>query len=217
MFDDEGWAGLTWNAPFVQSRNRAAAGYDRRHVFQMGWVYQLPFGKGKAMNVSNPVVSQIVSGWAVNGVFSAYTGTPFTPTAPAGLNMPGNTQTADQLNPDVKRLGLINSDGKYFDTSAFAAPVLAPGQAGRFGTLGRNSLRNPGIHRADMTLDRNFSIAERVSMRFRAEAFNVMNSRLSTTFASGDVTNPNFLRVIASAPNGLGDERQFRLSLRFGF
>ena len=216
MFDDEGWAGLSWNAPAYQYRNRAAAGYDRRHVFQMGWVYQLPFGKGKAVAVSNPVLSQIVGGWSVNGVFAAFTGTPFTPTSAGGtLNMPGNTQTADLVNVDVKRLGLINSDGKYYDTSAFAAPTLAAGQAGRFGTLGRNSLRTPGIHRVDMTLDRTFNFTERLSMRFRAEAFNAFNSRLSDRFASNDVTNPNFLRVTSTGPGQ--DERQFRLSLRFGF
>jgi hypothetical protein len=218
MFDDEGWAGLSWNAPFARGRNRAPAGYDRRHVMQMGWVYQLPFGKDKAVNVSNPVLSQIVSGWSINGVFAAYTGTPVTPTAPGGtLNMPGNTQTADQVNVDVKRLEIIGPQGRFYDASAFAAPVLAPGQAGRFGTMGRNSLRAPGITRWDMTLDRTFKFTERVNMRFRAEAFNAMNSRLSNSFASTDVTNPNFLRVLSTAGGGIGDERQFRLSLRFGF
>jgi len=213
MFDDEGWAGLSFNAPFARGRNRAAASYDRRHVMQMGWVYQLPFGKGKGMNPSNSVVSQIVGGWSINGIFAAYTGTPFTPSAPGGtLNMPGNAQTADQVNVDVKRLEVIGPQGRFYDASAFAAPVLAAGQAGRFGTMGRNSLRNPGITRVDMTLDRTFTFTERFNMRFRAEAFNAMNSRLSTGFASNDVTNPNFLRVL-----GAFDERQFRLSLRFGF
>jgi hypothetical protein len=213
MFDDEGWAGLTWNAPFVMDRNRAAAGYDRRHVFQMGWVYQLPFGKGKSIGSSNRVLSNVVGGWSVNGIFAAYTGTPFTPSAPAGtLNMPGNSQTANQVNVNVARPELIGSDGRFYDITAFAAPVLAPGQAGVFGTMGRNSLRNPGIHRVDMTLDRTFTITERLNLRFRAEAFNAFNSRLSTGFASADVTNGNFLRVTSAA-----DERQFRLSLRLGF
>jgi len=126
--------------------------------------------------------------------------------------MPGNAQTADQVNVDVKRLEVIGPQGRFYDASAFAAPVLAAGQAGRFGTMGRNSLRNPGITRVDMTLDRTFTFTERFNMRFRAEAFNAMNSRLSTNFASNDVTNPNFLRVL-----GAFDERQFRLSLRFGF
>ena len=41
--DDDGWAGLNWNAPSQLSRNYALAGYDRPHVFQMAFVYELPY------------------------------------------------------------------------------------------------------------------------------------------------------------------------------
>ena len=41
--DDDGWAGLDWNAPSQLSRNYALAGYDRTHVFQMAFVYELPY------------------------------------------------------------------------------------------------------------------------------------------------------------------------------
>ena len=42
MTDDDGWAAVGWNWAPVFDRNRAAAGYDRTHVFQIGWVYELP-------------------------------------------------------------------------------------------------------------------------------------------------------------------------------
>ena len=45
--DDDGWASVGWNWAPVFQRNRATAGFDRTHVFQVGWVYELPFGKGK--------------------------------------------------------------------------------------------------------------------------------------------------------------------------
>ena len=100
MTDDDGWAAVGWNWAPVFNRNRAAAGYDRTHVFQIGWVYELPFGKGKAWLNSGPV-SYILGNWQVNGVMSAYTGVPFTVTAPGtALNAPNNTQTADQVKPD---------------------------------------------------------------------------------------------------------------------
>ncbi len=81
MTDDDGWAGVNWNWGPAFRRNYAPAGYDRTHVFQMGWVYELPFGKGKSW-ASTGAASYIVGGWQVNGVFSAYTGTPFTVGAP---------------------------------------------------------------------------------------------------------------------------------------
>ena len=43
--DDDGWVGLTWTQPSQLSRNYALAGYDRTHILQMGFVYELPFAK----------------------------------------------------------------------------------------------------------------------------------------------------------------------------
>ena len=36
MTDDDGWAGVTWNSDQYFDRNRARAGYDQTHMFQMG-------------------------------------------------------------------------------------------------------------------------------------------------------------------------------------
>jgi hypothetical protein len=212
MADDEGWQGTSYNWGPAFYRNRAAAGYDRTHIFQLGYVYDLPFGKGQRW-ASSGVASHVIGGWSISGVMSAYTGTPFTPTAPGGtLNLPSNAQTPDQVKADVGRPELIGSDGRFYDISAFSNVVLAPGQAGRFGTMGRNSLRNPGVYRNDITLSKNFNFWEKVTMNFKAEAYNFTNSRISTSFASGDVTNANFLRVTSAS-----DERFIRFALRFQF
>jgi len=212
MADDEGWVGLSWNWAPAFRRNRAPAGYDRTHNFQIGYVYELPFGKGQRW-ANSGLASQVIGGWQISGVTAAFTGTPFTPVSPGGtLNLPGNTQTADQVNLNVTRTEGIGPNATFYDTSAFSRVILAPGEAGRFGTMGRNSMRNPGVFRTDLTLSKQFSITERVTVSVRGEAYNFTNSRLSTGFASTDVTNPNFLRVLSAF-----DERQFRLGLRFGF
>src|SRR6185437_6207705 len=46
--DADGWQAVGWNWAPVFQRNRATSGFDRTHVFQLGWVYELPFGKGKS-------------------------------------------------------------------------------------------------------------------------------------------------------------------------
>ncbi len=210
--DDEGWQGTTWNWKPVFERNRAAAGYDRRHIFQMGYVYDLPFGTGQKW-LSNGPGKVVLGGWSLSGITAAYTGTPFTPTSPSGtLNLPGNTQTADQISSTINRTEGIGIGKTFYDTSAFAPVRLAAGEVGRFGSMGRNSMRNPGIFRNDLTLSKSFRMFERVSTSFRAEAYNFTNSRLSTSFSSTDVTNANFLRVLSAT-----DERQFRFGLRFQF
>ena len=48
-------------------RNRASAGYDRTHVFQAGWLYELPVGKGKMFVNSGPA-AYILGNWKLNGI-----------------------------------------------------------------------------------------------------------------------------------------------------
>ncbi len=207
--DDEGWQGVSYNWGPAFERNRASAGYDRRHVFQLFYSYDLPAGKGKKF-LNSGLASQVLGGWNIAGTTSMFTGTPLNLSSPAGsLNLPGNIQTPDQVKLSVDRPEKIGTDGAFYDTTAFAA---VSGGTPRFGTLGRNVVRNPGANRTDLVLSKNFAIGERVNAMIRAESYNFTNSRLSTGFATGDVTNTNFLRVTSAT-----DERQFRLGLRLSF
>ncbi len=209
MTDDDGWAGVNWNWDQAFYRNRAPAGYDRRHIFQLGWVYELPMGKGKKFASSGPA-SYILGGWSVNGVMSAYTGTPFTVTGPGGsLNAPSNLQTADQVKPTVDNTRQVGPGTYWYDPSAFKAVTEQ-----RFGTSGRNLLSNPGVWNTDLMVNRTFTITERVKTDFRAEFYNFPNtSHFNGPDASGrDVTNANFMRVLSSF-----GERQIRFGLRLGF
>ena len=206
LTDDDGWAGVGWNWGPVFDRNRAAAGYDRTHVFQFGWVYQLPFGQGKKY-VNKGAGAYILGGWSVNGVMSNYTGTPFTVTAPGGsLNAPSNTQTADQV-ADWNKLGGIGRGSYYYDPTSFKAVTDV-----RFGTTGRNIMRTSGVWNTDITINRSFKITERVNTDFRAEFFNFPNTAHFGGVSSTDVTNGNFMRILSSF-----GERQVRFGLRIGF
>ena len=214
MADDDGWQGVNWNWAPVFYRNRAPAGYDRTHVFQIGWVYELPIGKGKAWVNSGPA-SYILGNWQVNGVMSAYTGTPFNITAPgSSLNAPGNMQTPNQVKTDVVRIGAVGPGTNYYDPTAFAAPTVPL----KFGTVGRNRLRNPGVWNTNLSIFRNFPIRERATLSFRAEFYNFPNTSHfgsadnGSGFASGNVTSSNFLRITSAY-----GERQVRFGMRLGF
>jgi hypothetical protein len=188
-------------------RNRAPAGFDIPQNFQIGWVWDLPFGKGSHM-ASKGAASWILGGWQVNGTLSAYSGTPFTVTASgASLNAPFNTQTADQVLPNVQKLGGIGSGQPYYDPKAFAAVREV-----RFGTAGRNILRAPGMFNTNVSLFRSFPIRERLSLQFRAESYNLTNTAHFLA-PSANVSSGNFL-VITSANQ---DQRQFRFGLRLQF
>ena len=153
--DEDGWTGAPpWNLQPVMHRNRAEAGYNRAHMFTMGYVYELPFGPGKSWVTGGPL-SWILRDWQTNGAFVAYTGTPFTVSA-AGteLNSPGNAQTADLVVPGkVNVLGEIGANKAWFDPLAFRQPTGV-----RFGSTGRNTLYGPGLWDLSMSLFRAFSV-----------------------------------------------------------
>ncbi|MBS1872482.1 MAG: TonB-dependent receptor [Acidobacteria bacterium] len=211
MTDDDGWASVGWNWAPVFKRNRAPAGFDRTHVFQMGWVYQLPFGKDKKF-VTSGVPALILGGWSVNGVMSSYTGTPFTVTASGStLNAPNNTQTADQVAA-INKLGGIGRGSYYWDPASFKDPaVVSPGVA-RFGTTGRNLMRGSGAWNTDVMINRTFKVTERVSTDFRAEFYNFPNTAHFGGVSSGSIASGNFMRILSSS-----GERQIRFGLRLGF
>ncbi|MBS1859230.1 MAG: TonB-dependent receptor, partial [Acidobacteria bacterium] len=190
--DEDGWASVGWNWGPVFQRNRAPAGFDRTQNLEMGWVYELPFGKDKMLAKSGPAAA-ILGGWQVNGVFAAYTGNPFTIGAPgSSLNAPNNTQTADQVLSTVAQPGNVGPGQVYFDPKAFAAVTGV-----RFGTSGRNILRAPGVLNTDLDIMREFAVKERAKLQFRAQFFNLAN----TSHFGGpnnSVTSPAFMQITSA-------------------
>jgi hypothetical protein len=217
-YADNNDSSLTFNYVPAWGRNKALAGFDRTHNFQVYANYDLPFGHGRAW-LSQGLASKIAGGWAVNTVLSRTSGTPFTVTAAAtSLNAPGNTQTANQVLSDVQILGGHGPGDPYFNPAAFA-PVTAVA----FGTSGRDILRGPGLFNMDLSLFRNFAIRERFQLQFRAEAYNFTNTPQfgtpganisSATFnTDGSIKSLGSYSIISSASN----ERQLRFALKASF
>ena len=222
---DDGWQGLPLtNMPSALRRNRAVAGYDRTQMFVMSWVYELPWGKGRTFNLRG-FADQVFGGWRVNGIYSAYTGTPFTVSAgTASLNTPGSSQTADQIAP-LKKIGDVGPGTQYYAVESFRDPNFQrPAGTFRFGTMGRNALRGPGFQKADLALFKDFSLTERFKLQFKAESFNFTNtprfgnpaanvSNMAVNATTGAITNVNNFMAITSAEG----ERKFRFGLRLSF
>jgi hypothetical protein len=211
--DDDGWA--TPSRMYGFQWNRAVAGYDRTHVFQMASIYELPVGKGKTFVNSGPA-AYILGNWKLNGALSAFTGVPFNVTA-SGTSLqtgPDNTQTADQVKSDVQQIGGIGSGHPYYDPTAFA-PVTTL----RFGNTGRNILRGPGIFNIDLALAREFPIKERLRLEFRTDCFNLTNTPKFSNPAANVSSPGSFMQITSTLSNStaINTERQFRFSLRMVF
>jgi Carboxypeptidase regulatory-like domain/TonB dependent receptor len=215
MADYSDWTEFLWNAPSVFGRNRATSSSNIPHIFQFGTVYELPFGANKKW-ATRGLAGTLLGGWQLNGIFSAYTGRPYTLTASGStLNMPGNEQTPDQIKPEVEKLGKVGDDGTWFDTSAFARPTGV-----RFGNVGRNTMSGPGVVNLDLSLFRTFKLTERFNLQFRAESFNVSNTpHFSTpTDDIADINSSNFGRILSTESTAaMGRSREFRFGLRLSF
>ena len=204
--DDDGWAGVNWNWAPVFQRNRASAGFDRRHVFTLGWVYELPFGPGKKY-VSTGIASKILGDWRFSGIENCYTGNPLTIGADGtSLDAPDNTQTADQVLTSVPFIGGVGPGAYYYNPAAFA-PVTTQ----RFGTSGRNILTGPGVWNTDMSISRIFPIRENLKFEFRTEFYNLPNT---SHFGNPDtsVNDSSFMQVTSSY-----GERNIRFAGRFSW
>jgi hypothetical protein len=203
--------------------NRSLCGQDKPHDFSVSTIAELPFGRGKRW-ADTGAPAAILGGWQIVSLFTAFSGNPFNVTASGtSLNAPRNTQRADLVKPEVKKLGGTGPGQAYYDWTAFA-PVTEP----RFGTAGFSILRGPGLVNLDLGIFRRFNFSERVSLEFRGEAFNVSNTPHFSN-PSGNISNlrlnsdgsfrSGVFEVTSTRNTGREgiDERTFRLGLRLGF
>jgi hypothetical protein len=226
MADDDGWTPLAftnWEPEF--RRNYAPAGYDRRHMFTMAWVYDIPVGRGQKYAMRG-VGDTVLGGWKVAGIFSLYTGTPFTVSGSGNAaRCVGCAVTAVQLSP-ARKIDTERGPGKpYFDPESFRDPLFFNGGNAPYmqGTMGRSALYGPGFWRLDPQISKVFTITERVKTEFRAEAQNVTNTPRWNNPNSGSASlqlNPdgsirnlnNFMTITGASSN-----RVFRFGLRTTF
>ncbi|HMV48876.1 MAG TPA: TonB-dependent receptor [Blastocatellia bacterium] len=217
MADEDGWVGLTWNHPLKFEDNFALASFDRTHVWQMGFVYSLPFFKS-----SNNLTGKLLGGWQVNGIHSWYSGTPYSIGGTNnGLNCASCGSVLINFSGDPKPVGRVGSytTETYYDKSLFSQPSATDITKTGFGTSLRNNFRRPRVWNADLSLFKQFRVTERIQPEFRVEASNFFNhtnwGAPITTF-----TAANFLQFVpANAESGTNSPgaRRIQMGLRVQF
>jgi carboxypeptidase family protein len=211
--DEDGWTSLDYNHPMVYDLNYALAGFDRTHNFQMGWVYELPF-----LKENKAPIGQVLGGWQVNGVFGAYSGTPY---SIGGTNNAMNCQACGSIrisvSEDPKPIGSPGSATEpYYPIEIFSQPVGLD-KAG-FGTSGRNRFRRPPVWNLDLGIFKSFNVG-RFRPEIRIESRNVLNHPNWGAPVTG-FTALNFMRFTpGSAESGTNSPgaRTMQIGLRLQF
>ena len=208
----------TWK-PYL---NRAVSDFDTRSVVTIDWLYQLPFGKGKAyFGSSNHLVDAVIGSWQSSGIFRATSGLPFS------LGEPGYTTNWEigaygvVTDPTLRTHKHFDSAGNplYFDNAnainnglATGSPVRLPypGEAGE-----RNNFRGDGYLGLDSGLSKAWALQEYGSLKFAWEVYNITNSTRFDPFQIGaQLTQGNL--GSASSPT-LTQPRRMQFSLRYDF
>ena len=217
MADEDGWVGLDYNSPLVYDQNFALSGFDRTHVFQLGAIYDLPWGKS-----STGAKAALIKNWQVNGVFGAFSGTPYSIGGTNNaLNCPGCGSIRINVSGDPEPIGAVGSSTEtYYDKSLFSQPTGT--DVGGFGNSGRNAFRRPPVWNMDLSVFKRFDPIGRVVPELRIESFNFFNHPNWGAPVTSFTAN-NFLQFTPGSYDGGGGStntpgpRRFQIGLRVTF
>ena len=161
---------------------RGNSDFDVKQIINGNFIYELPFGKGKAFgNSSNGTLDRVIGGWSLSGIPTWRSGFAWSDVTGAYLMGYANNSPAiltgnrSALAVDVHRA----SDGTVYlfkDPDNAAKAFTSPSG---FTVGNRNILRGPGYFNLDLGVAKVIPVSERFKLQFRADA-----SILLTTPAS---------------------------------
>ncbi len=214
---------------------RSRPDFDLRHSIKGTLIYEVPVGKGHAMNWKP--LERLIGGWTTSAIVGFQSGAPYSIVSGRGTlnrssgtrsdsNMATTALTGEQLNsllqfrmtgdgPMIVAASAIGADGRGVasDGSApFAGQAFLNPDPGSVGTLQKRMFSGPWTFNVDMGLLKTAQITERHLLEFRMEAFNALNH---PTFFVGDqyINSASFGRV----SDAMNQRRKVQFGLYYKF
>jgi Carboxypeptidase regulatory-like domain len=232
QFQGGGFASQVINSWFPKQL-RAPSDFDTTHAINANWVYELPFGRGKALvGDAGGLLNGVIGGWRFSGLSRWSSGYPFTVAEGFGWATNFELESAAILDGTKPKTGsfIVPEANGGTGPNAFKDPGIAdptnpnaapaqfrasfPGESGE-----RNELRGPGTFNLDVALSKSWNITESQAIKFTWENFNLTNSprfdvgtmQLSGNNSISNSTNfGNFLST-------LSNPRVMEFALRYTF
>ncbi len=228
--DEQSGMGLFFNGnnPLNLRSAYASSDFDRTHVFNFSYVYQLP----KFFRTSS-LRGMLGNGWAIQGITVVQSGQPYSIIDYTGAVgsiffsvYDGITNPIVPLAPGCTPKNALTGASGAFSTpalkaSCFTLPLLNPGDLGgaippgdtfetNFTNGQRNIFRQAWQKRADVSLVKTTQLGERYSLKYTFDVFNVTNTA-SFDIPIDDVSQNAFYnqfpiigQPLYNAPAGLG-------------
>jgi hypothetical protein len=194
------WGGQTvptspyWQNLYDMRSEWGPAYYDVTHSLSSYAVYELPVGRGKKFgNNMHKVANAVVGNWQLSGILTLRGGFPLTIAGGDASGTNSRGARANCLRP-AEVFGRRNHPQggfQWFDPAAFG-----PAAPGTFGTCGIGTVRGPGLHTFDLSLQKRFHLSESKWFEFRSEFINftntpILNIGYGTQALGGDLGHIN--------------------------
>ena len=180
---------------------RANSGFDYRHRFVTSFLWNIP-----ARAEWRGPMAFIFKNWSFNGIVTYQSGFPFTVTQSGNTQNTGaGTQRPDHVagqNPELDNPNPV----RWFNTDAFVRAT------NKYGNVGRNTLRQPGMKLWDIGLFKEFPVTETQRVQFRWEAFNLWNTPQFRA-PNAQLGTPTFGQITSTWL----DNRQMQFALKYLF
>ena len=227
QFSNGGYTGFLINS-WEPDKSYGNADYDVRHLLNVNWIAELPFGRNHHFGSNLPgYLDAIIGGWATAGVFRLTSGFPFTV---INCRQCWSTNWDLQGNAELVTPGVLPETGTTKNVidgypSPFVDPAAAvdafrrayPGEVGL-----RNVLRGDGYYSIDFSLSKTWTMpwASTQKLRFRWDTFNVTNTpsydvQFLDVYPDRASTFGRYYNTIATCDGGAGRCMQFALRYEF--
>jgi hypothetical protein len=196
-------------------QERGNGAQDVRHVLVIDFTADLPFGRGTS-RLNHGLIGKALEGWTFAGIVRFQGGFPYDIFE---LRDSQGTGIGGQQRPDYNRQGTPIPVLNQRTQTGPNAGLFSSAAFGTVGNLHRNVFRVPGINNSDVSLIKHTRLTERVSMDFRAEAYNLFN-RVQFTPPFNLIDFPSFFGQSfgeVGRPDGTTGARQMQLALKLNF
>ncbi|MGI8543785.1 MAG: TonB-dependent receptor domain-containing protein [Aridibacter sp.] len=205
------------NTPFDNANrdlNFAWSDFDRRHVFNFTYIFELPIGRNRKFFSDMPkALDFIVGGWQLAGLSNYSSGRPIT--FYSGLfTFSNSVSTPVNCEGCPRDFGsVIERDGtSYYFTQDQVARFSQP-NPGEFSNTGRNYFIGPPDFRTDLSLSKKFRFTETINFDLRIDAKNAFNA-VNYGLPGTNLRFSTFGRIRTSIDSS---SRRIQLSGKFNF